>query len=33
MQATKTVKWNEMYKWNVDMRHTGYESKLICGQG
>ncbi len=29
MQTTKSVKWNEMYKWKDDMKHPGYETELI----
>ncbi len=25
MQATQSVKWNEMYKWKDDMKYPGYE--------
>ncbi len=32
MQATQSVKWNEMYKWKDDMKHPGYEPELICAQ-
>ncbi len=27
MQATQSVKWNEMYKWKDDMKYAGYESE------
>ncbi len=30
MQATQSVKWNEMYKWKDDLKHPGYEPELIC---
>ncbi len=33
MQATHSVKWDEMYKWKDDMKHPGYEPRLICAQG
>ncbi len=33
MQATQSVKWNEMYKWKDDMKHLGYEPELICSKG
>ncbi len=33
MQATQSVKWNEMYKWKNDMKHPEYETKLIYAQG
>ncbi len=32
MQATQSVKWNEMYKWKDDMKYPGYESELIWAQ-
>ncbi len=34
MQATQSVKWNEMYKWkdDIDMKHTGYEPELKYAQ-
>ncbi len=32
MQATQSVKWNEMYKWKYDMKHTGYKPEMICTQ-
>ncbi len=25
MQATQSVKWNEMYKWKDDMKYPGYD--------
>ncbi len=33
MQATQSVKWNKMYKWEDDMKYTGYEPKELCVQG
>ncbi len=33
MQATQSVKWNEMYQWKDDMKYPGYEPELICAQG
>ncbi len=27
MQATQSVKWDEMYKWKDDMKQPGYEPK------
>ncbi len=33
MQATQSVKWNEMYKWKDAMKHPEYEPELICAQG
>ncbi len=33
MQATQSVKWNEMYKWKDYMKHPGYEPKLIGAEG
>ncbi len=33
MQATQSVKWNEMYKWKDDTKYPGYEPELICAQG
>ncbi len=33
MQATQSVKWNEMYKGKDDMKQPGYEPELICAQG
>ncbi len=33
MQATQSVKWNEMYKWKDDMKHPGYETELGCAKG
>ncbi len=32
-QATQRLKWNEMYKWEDDMKHPEYEPELICAQG
>ncbi len=31
MQATQSVKWNEMYKWKDDMKYLGYEPELVWG--
>ncbi len=28
MQATQSVKWNEMYKWKDDMKYPGYETEM-----
>ncbi len=28
-QATKSVNWNEMYKWKDDMKYPGYKPELI----
>ncbi len=33
MQATQSVKWNEMYKWKEDMKYPGYEPEQLCAQG
>ncbi len=33
MQATQSVKGNEMYKSKDDMKHPEYEPELICAQG
>ncbi len=33
MQATQSVKWNEMYKWKVDMKNPEYEPEQLCAQG
>ncbi len=33
MQATESVKWNEMYKWKDDMKYPGYEPELACAEG
>ncbi len=33
MQATQSVKWNEMYKWKDDMIYPGYEPEQLCAQG
>ncbi len=33
MHATKSVKWNEMYKWKDDMKYPGYEPEELCAQG
>ncbi len=33
MQASQSVKWNEMYKLNDDKKYPGYEPELICAQG
>ncbi len=32
MQVTKSVKWNEMYKWKDDIKYPGHEPKLICAK-
>ncbi len=34
MQATQSVKLNEMYKWKDDMKYLypGYEPELVCAQ-
>ncbi len=33
MQATQSIKWNEMYKWKDDIKYPGYESEQVCVQG
>ncbi len=33
MQATQSVKWNEMYKWKDDMKYPGYKPEQLCAQG
>ncbi len=33
MYATHSVKWNEMYKWKVDMKYPGYKPKFVFAQG
>ncbi len=33
MQATQSVKWNEMYKWNDDMKYPGFEPEQLGDQG
>ncbi len=33
MQATQSVKWNEIYKWKDDMKYPGYERDQLCPQG
>ncbi len=30
-QASHSVKWN-MYKWEDDMKHPGYETEVVCAQ-
>ncbi len=29
MQATQSIKWNEMYKWKDDMKHPGHEPERV----
>ncbi len=31
-QATQSVKWNEIYKWKVDMKYPVYEPELVCAK-
>ncbi len=33
MQATQSIKQNEMYKWKDDIKYPGYEPKQLCAQG
>ncbi len=30
MQATQSVKWNEMYKWRDDVKYPVYEPEQLC---
>ncbi len=32
MQATQSVNWNAMYKWNDDMKCSGYKPELVCAK-
>ncbi len=32
-QVTQSIKWNEIYKWKVDMKFSGYEPEQLCAQG
>ncbi len=32
MQATQSVKWNEMYKWKDDKKYSGYEPEQLCAK-